>query len=58
MKSNYHRSKIVIRKTTKNYHPRADDPLLLIICRHISILVFKFDLKLVGKDRTEDSLTD
>ena len=31
MKSNYDRSKTIIRKTTKNYHPRADDPLLLII---------------------------
>ena len=29
MKSNYDRSKTIIRKTTKNYHPRADDPLLL-----------------------------
>ena len=34
MKSNYDRSKTIIRKTTKNYHPRADDLLLLIIiCR-------------------------
>ena len=24
MKSNYDRSKTIIRKTTKNYHPRAD----------------------------------
>ena len=31
MKSNYDRSKTVIRKTTKNYHLRADDPLLLKI---------------------------
>ena len=29
MKSNYDRSKNIIRKTTENYHPRADDPLLL-----------------------------
>ena len=34
MKSNYDRSKTISRKTTKNYHPRADDLLLLIIiCR-------------------------
>ena len=25
MKSNYDRSKTIIRKTTKNYHPRVDD---------------------------------
>ena len=37
MKSNYDRSKNIIRKTTKNYHPRADDPLLLIICRKQSM---------------------
>ena len=36
MKSNYDRSKTVIRKTTKNYHLRADDPLLLKIWTHIS----------------------
>ena len=28
MKSNYDRSKTLTRKTTKNYHLRADDPLL------------------------------
>ena len=33
MTSNYDRSKTIISKTTKNYHPHADDPLLLIICR-------------------------
>ena len=33
MKSNYDRSKTIVRKTTKNYHPRADNLLLLIICR-------------------------
>ena len=32
MKSNYDRSKNIIRKTTEKYHPRADDPLLPIIC--------------------------
>ena len=38
MKSNYDRSKTIIRKlATKNYHPRADDPLLLIICRKQSM---------------------
>ena len=26
MKSNYDGSKNIICKTTKNYHPRADDP--------------------------------
>ena len=31
MKSNYDRSKTVIRKTTKNYRPRSDYPLLLKI---------------------------
>ena len=36
MKSNHDRSKSISRKTTKNYHPRADDPLLLKICRHVS----------------------
>ena len=41
MKSNYDRSKTIIRKTTRNYHPRADDPLLPIICRHISIEALK-----------------
>ena len=33
MKSYYERSKTITPKTTKNYHPRADDLLLLIICR-------------------------
>ena len=28
MKPNYDRSKTIGRETTKNYHPRADDPLL------------------------------
>ena len=37
MKSNYDRSKTIIRKTTKNYHPRADDRLLLIIYRKQSM---------------------
>ena len=41
MKSNYDRSKNIIRKTTKNYHPRADDPLLLIICRKQSMKAIK-----------------
>ena len=41
MKSNYDCSKTIICKTTKSYHPHADDPLLLIICRHISIEAFK-----------------
>ena len=31
MMSNYDHSKTIISKTTKNYHPLADDPLLLII---------------------------
>ena len=39
MKSNNDRSKTINHKTTKNYHPRAEDPPLLIICRHIIILV-------------------
>ena len=29
MKPNYDRSKTLSRKTTKNYHSRADDPLLI-----------------------------
>ena len=29
MKSNNDRSKTINRKTAKNYHPRAEDPLLL-----------------------------
>ena len=37
MKSNYDLSKNIIRKTTENFHPRADDPLLLIICRKQSM---------------------
>ena len=31
MRSNYDCSKTIISKTTKNYHPCSDDPLLLII---------------------------
>ena len=31
MTSNYDCSTTIISKTTKNYHPRADDQLLLII---------------------------
>ena len=31
MKSNYDRSKTIIRETTKNYHPRANDPPLLLL---------------------------
>ena len=30
MTSNYDRSKTITSKTTKNYHPHADDPLLLL----------------------------
>ena len=30
MTSNYDRPKTITSKTTKNYHPRADDPLLLL----------------------------
>ena len=41
MKSNYDRSKTIIRETTKNYHPRANDPSLLIIHRHIIIEALK-----------------
>ena len=41
MKSNYDRSKTISRKTTKNYHPCADDPRLLKICRHVSIEALK-----------------
>ena len=33
MKSNYDRSKTILPKPTKNDYPRADDLLLLIICR-------------------------
>ena len=33
--------KTVIRKTTKNYHLRADDPLLLKIWTHISTEALK-----------------
>ena len=33
MKSNYDCPKTMIRKTTKNYHLRADDPLLIKIWR-------------------------
>ena len=29
------------RKTTKNYHPRAEDPLVLIICSYVSIEALK-----------------
>ena len=39
MKSNYDRSKTINRKTTKNYHPRAEDPLLLIICSHMHVSI-------------------
>ena len=41
MKSNYDRSKTIIRKTTKNYHPRADRPRVLKLCRHITIEALK-----------------
>ena len=41
MKSNYDRSKTISCKTIKNYHPRADDPRLLKICRHINIEALK-----------------
>ena len=37
MKSNYDRLKTIIRKTTENYHPRADYLLLLITCRKQSM---------------------
>ena len=40
MKSNYDRSKSISRKTTKNYHPRADDPRLLKLCRHVSTVQY------------------
>ena len=46
MNSNYDRSKTMIRKTTKNYHPRADDPLLLIICRKQSMKSITCTLKI------------
>ena len=45
MKSNYDRSKSISRKTTKSYHPRADDPLLLKICRHVSTVQYNTDLQ-------------
>ena len=41
MKSNYDCSKTIIRKTTKNYHLRADDQLLPKIWRHITIEALK-----------------
>ena len=41
MKSNYDRLKTISRKTTKNYQPRADDPRVLKLCRHISIEALK-----------------
>ena len=41
MKPNYDRSKTISRKTTKNYHPRADGPRVLKLCRHISFEAFK-----------------
>ena len=41
MKSNYDRPKTISRKTTKNYHPRADYPRILKLCRHISIEALK-----------------
>ena len=47
MKSNYDHSKTIIRKTTKYYLQHADDPLLLIICRHISIEALKRGLKAI-----------
>ena len=47
MNSNYDRSKTMIRKTNKNYHPRADDPLLLIICRKQSMYQNKVNSSLV-----------
>ena len=37
MKLNYNRSKTIGRKTTKNYHPGADD-LLLLKFADISVL--------------------
>ena len=40
MKSNCDRSKSISRKTTKNYHPRADDPRLLKLCRHVSTVQY------------------
>ena len=39
MKPNYDRSKTISRKTTKNYHSRADDPLLSKFA-DISVLSF------------------
>ena len=45
MKSNYDRSKSISRKTTKNYHPRADDPLLLKICRHVSTVQYRITVQ-------------
>ena len=48
MKSNYDRSKTINRKTTKNYHSRAEDPLLLIICSHVSIEALRPCLHGVG----------
>ena len=41
MKSNYDRSKTRSRKTTRNYHPHADDPRLLKICRHVILEALK-----------------
>ena len=41
MKSNCDRSKTISRKTIKNYHPHADDPRLLKICRHVIIEALK-----------------
>ena len=38
--SNYDRSKSISRKTTKIYHPRADDPRLLKLCRHVSTVQY------------------
>ena len=47
MKSNYDRSKSISRKTTKNYHPRADDPRLLKICRHVSTVQYSTVLQYI-----------
>ena len=41
------RSKTIIRKTTKNYHLRPDDPLLVKIWRHINIVALKREWKAI-----------
>ena len=58
MKSNYDRSKSISRKTTKNYHPRADDPRLfkdLNINKANFFSIFKRKIMVFGSSGEEIS---